>query len=85
MDAGVEPGRREDMVEVMPDLEVATMKSAIFAMKEHNAHANPWPTRVPNPKECSRVPNAHRHERFCYTPQRPVRSLVYTGSILPGS
>jgi hypothetical protein len=42
VDEGVEPWRGEDMIEVMPDLEMATMKSAIFAMKEHDAHASPW-------------------------------------------
>jgi hypothetical protein len=36
------------VVEIVPDLEMATMESTVFAMKEDDAHADPWPEIIQN-------------------------------------
>jgi len=41
VDAGVEPRRGQDVIEVVPDFEVPAMKPAVFAMKEDEPHAIP--------------------------------------------
>jgi hypothetical protein len=41
LNAGIEPRRGQDMVEVVPDLEVPAMQAAVLPMKEHDAHRNP--------------------------------------------